>query len=110
MKMQRGDVFTNIPHFDGKEAFDELSCMPGGEVRIERIVTKEATPETWYNQAWAEWVMILRGGALLEFDSPPAEERLSAGEWLLIPAERPHRVRECEEGTLWLAVHADTAK
>lgn len=106
--MQRGNFFTNIPVMESGETIEVLSRMTGGNIRIERIVTKNQNgPGEWYDQSWAEWVMVVKGGAELEFASPPAEERLAAGEWLLIPANRRHRVRSCEPGTLWLAVHAD---
>lgn len=108
---KRGNIYTNLPDASEFEAIQTLAQMAGAHVQIERIVSEgQATPPGhWYDQPWDEWVLILKGGAELEFDSPPAEERLSHGDWLLIPAGRLHRVRSTEPGTLWLAVHGDTS-
>ncbi len=105
--LKRGNVATNLPDASAMEIIQELAAFSGDAVRVERIVSDgQGTPEGyWYDQAWGEWVLILRGGAELEFDSPPAEERLQQGDWLYIPPRRRHRVRSTEVGTLWLAVH-----
>lgn len=109
--LQRGNFFTNLPEASHEEMIQIVSQMPGRDVHIERIVSEgQATPPgMWYDQPWYEWVIILRGGAELEFDEPAAEERLAVGDWLLIPARRRHRVRSTEPGTLWLAVHGDAS-
>jgi cupin 2 domain-containing protein len=107
--LKRGNIFTNLPDASHKEVIEVISRMPGKDVHIERIVSDgQATPpKCWYNQAGHEWVVVLQGGAELEFDAPPAEERLAAGDWILIPANRRHRVRSTQLGTLWLAVHGE---
>lgn len=106
--MQRGDFFHNLPDAAGSESIEVLSRMHGKDIRVERIVTEVAASDIWYDQNWPEWVLVLKGRAELEFDSPPAEENLGPGEWLLIPANRRHRVRACEKNTIWLAIHADS--
>ncbi len=105
--LKRGNIDTNLPDASAREIIQELVAFKGETVRVERIVSDgQATPEgSWYDQEWGEWVVILRGGAELEFADPPAEERLGQGDWLFIPAQRRHRVRSTEAGTLWLAVH-----
>lgn len=105
--MKRGNIRQNLPDATEGEIIEQLAAMKGDMVRIERIVTEgQATPPGhWYDQAWDEWVAVLSGGAGLEFDNPPAEEKLYPGDWLLISAHRRHRVRSAEKGTLWLAVH-----
>ena len=106
--MKRGNIDTNLPDASAAEAIELLAAMKGDRVRVERIVSEgQATPAgQWYDQAWDEWVVVLRGGATLEFTDPPGEEHLAAGDWLLLPAHRRHRVRSTEKGTFWLAVHA----
>ena len=56
------------------------------------------------DQAWDEWVLLVQGraGLTLEGDAPAL---LSAGDWLLIPAHRRHRVEWTDAPTVWLAVH-----
>ena len=40
---------------------------------------------------------------MLEVGGEPV--RLSAGDWVLLPAGVPHRLVEVEAGSNWLAVH-----
>lgn len=109
--LRRGNFFADIPDASGDEIIQLVSRMPGKDVHIERIVSEgQATPPGhWYDQDWHEWVLVLRGGAELEFADPKAEERLAPGDWLLIPANRRHRVRSTLPGTLWLAIHGDAS-
>jgi cupin 2 domain-containing protein len=56
-----------------------------------------------YVQVQDEWVVVLDGEAVLEVDG--AEVRLARGDWVLLPAAKPHRVLMTAAGTRWLAVH-----
>ena len=88
------------------ETFDEILARPG--LRIERIVSHgHVTPEDEpYDQGWDEWVLLLAGGARLWLEDQ-GEIELAAGDHLLIPAGRRHRVAWTDPGrpTVWLAVH-----
>jgi cupin 2 domain-containing protein len=79
------------------------------DLRIERIVsTGQATPiDTWYDQDWNEWVLLLRGSARLLFENEPEARPLGPGDYVNIPAHRRHRVEWTtpEEPTVWLAIH-----
>ncbi len=94
----------------GGEVFEDILARPG--VRIERIVsTGQATPEgRWLEQAWEEWVLLLSGAAGLTLQGDPPLT-LRPGDYLAIPAGRPHRVdwTSPEEPTVWLAVHIQPA-
>ncbi len=108
MKAQRGNIRANLPDASKAEAFETLSTLGQGGARVERIVSERQSspPGFWYDQDGDEWVMLLSGGAELEFADPAGVERLAPGDWLLIPAHRRHRVAATLAGTLWLAVHA----
>jgi cupin 2 domain-containing protein len=100
-------LFRGLPSDpEAGERFEDLLTRPG--VRIERIVsTGQSTPPgEWMDQAWDEWVLLVSGraGLILEGDPPLT---LSAGDHLLIPAHRRHRVEWTETPTVWLAVHLD---
>lgn len=88
------------------ELFTTLAEADG--VRIERIVsTGQASPEGfWYDQEWAEFVLLLAGSAGLEMQGE-AVRTLAPGDWLVIPAHAKHRVAwtDAERPTVWLAVH-----
>ncbi len=103
----KGNIHHALPDASAAEALEELARLRGGPARVERIVSEgQASPEGfWYDQDWDEWVLLLAGEAELEFADPAGSERLSPGDWLLIPARRRHRVQSTAKGTLWLAVH-----
>jgi cupin 2 domain-containing protein len=83
------------------EHFEELARI--GVTTIERIVSSDTPSPERYDQPQTEWVVLLRGEALLEVDGEPL--RLRAGDYILIPAHTPHRVLETSRDALWLAVH-----
>ena len=82
----------------------------GGAFRLEHIVSRgAASPDGfWYDQENPEWVALVRGAAVLEF--PSGRLALRAGDCLLIPAHREHRVAETSADAVWIAAHfaADT--
>ena len=89
----------------GGEQTDTL--VAAAHARIERIVSRgQATPPgAWYDQREDEWVVVLQGSGVLAFeDGPPV--RLEAGDWVLLPARRRHRVESTstEPPCIWLAV------
>ncbi|MBT1070189.1 cupin domain-containing protein [Pelotalea chapellei] len=101
------NIFANLPCLVAEERFDTL--LDAGSVRIERIVsTGQVTPaDTWYDQNWDEWILVLSGSAVLMLEGNPEPHRLTAGDCLLLPAHQRHRVEWTapDERTVWLAVH-----
>jgi cupin 2 domain-containing protein len=75
-------------------------------VKIERIVSHRynSPPGFWYDQAGDEWVIVLSGGATLEFDGGEFVE-MNAGDYLEIPRHVRHRIARTAEEIVWLAVH-----
>jgi len=100
------NIFDGIPAELHEEQFDQI--VTDGKVRIERIISKgHTTPSThWYDQEQNEWVLILKGEAVLSFDSEPSIT-LKQGDYLNIPAHKKHRVDWTLPGseTVWLAIH-----
>ena len=92
----------NIPVQPGCEHFETL-CETGG-VTIERIASNRLKNGEWYDQGHDEWVMLIQGGAVVEFDGLETRA-LKAGDYLFIPARQRHRVLETSADALWLAVH-----
>ena len=90
-----------------EEVFSEIFAQPG--LKIERIISQGqvSPPGFWYNQAWNEWVIVLKGGAILQFEDEPATRALGEGDYVFIPARKRHRVdwTNPEQPTVWLAVH-----
>lgn len=109
MKTSVKNIFADIPATLPNERFDELLC--GGGFRLERIVsTGQATPAAqWYDQDHAEWVLVLRGSARLQFEGEAEAVHLGPGDYVLIPAHCRHRVQwtDAHYPTVWLALHCD---
>ncbi|EMI23956.1 cupin domain-containing protein [Rhodopirellula europaea] len=99
------NLFENVPTQLPSELIEVLA--EGESVRIERIVsTGHATdPDNWYDQEQDEWVVVLKGEAKLRFDDGELVT-MTAGDHLLIPAHRRHRVEWTtpDEPTVWIAV------
>lgn len=77
-------------------------------VRIERIVSTAhcSPPGFWYDCEEQEWVVVLKGEGLLQFENGSAV-RLGVGDHYLIEAHQRHRVEWTSETepTVWLAVY-----
>ena len=100
------NLFMDIP----REMPDEI-CTPivqADGVRIERIVSRgqASPPGFWYDEETNEWVLLVKGGALLRF-ADGREVSLAPGDHLVIPRHVRHRVERTdpERETVWLAVH-----
>ena len=92
----------NNPPQPGCEHFETLCEHAGGT--IERIASNTFVNGQWYDQEHDEWVMLMQGSALMEFDNHK-KITLSPGDYLLIKAHQRHRVVKTSEDTLWLAIH-----
>lgn len=101
-----GNLFAEIPTQLAQEEITTLIASPG--LRIERIVScgHASPPDFWYDQPQDEWVIVLAGGAELAF-ADGATMRMTAGDYVHIPAHRRHRVARTDptQATVWLAVH-----
>jgi cupin 2 domain-containing protein len=103
----RGNLLASLPQ--GLAAEQTIALLTNANVRIERIVStgQASPPGFWYDQDWAEWVLVLAGSAGVLIDGEAEPRVLRPGDYLLIPAHRRHRVAwtEAERPTVWLAVH-----
>lgn len=103
-----GNLFADLPALpEAAERMEILLARPG--LRIERIVStgQASPPGFWYEQADAEWVLLVSGEALLRFEDEAEARRLCPGDWLSIEPRRRHRVEwtDANAPTVWLAVH-----
>jgi cupin 2 domain-containing protein len=98
------NIFDNIPTFLEEERFVDL--IQSKHVRIERIISTGQTSAKhfWYNQEENEFVIILDGNAVVEFEND--EVALKRGDFLNIKAHTKHRVKytDINNPTIWLAV------
>ncbi len=102
------NLFAHLPSTgSSEEQFATLLDEPGLIVR--RIVStgQSSPPGFWYEQAEAEWVLLISGEALLRFADEPEARRLKPGAFIDIAPGRRHRVdwTRPAEATIWLAIH-----
>jgi len=107
MNIRQGNIFAALPAAVSAEMFENLVELEG--VRIERITSQGQTTAQgeWYDQDRHEWVLLLQGGADLQFEDGREPLRLLPGDHVLIPAHCRHRVAWTDPNlqTVWLAVH-----
>lgn len=93
-----------------EEVFETLHEARGA--RIERILSQGHTTPAgeFYDQEDDQWVVLLQGEAELTYDDGTTR-RLTAGDYVLIPARQRHRVSDTssEPPCMWLAVHMSKA-
>ena len=93
--------FNNLP-----EVFETI--VESKHFIIERIVTDGAIsmPGDWYDQDQDEWVILLQGEAIIEFENGN-KESLYKGKYLIIKAHCRHRIikTSADPNCIWLAVH-----
>ncbi|MUK62980.1 cupin domain-containing protein [Aliivibrio fischeri] len=99
------NLFTDIPNELPSEIFEDILSTPN--IRIERILSHgHSSPEQgWYDQDENEWVLVLSGFGVIEFDDGRVIT-LNEGDYLNIKAHEKHKVQATapNETTVWLAV------
>jgi cupin 2 domain-containing protein len=106
--MASGNILENLPDVVvGAEDF--ITLASGDGFKIQRIVSRShcTPPYEWYDQDTTEFVSVVQGEARLLFEGEDSPRVMKAGDWILIPAHRRHRVEWTSENelTVWLAVH-----
>ena len=107
--MKANNIFKLIPGKLDHELVESL--VKNKDICLERIISKGHVSPTsgWYDQPKNEWVIVLKGDAIITFQDGD-DLRLSAGDYIDIPAHKKHRVSWTDPGneTIWLAVHYAT--
>lgn len=104
--MEAGHLLQRIPDVLPAEITECL--LQSGGVRIERIVSKgqHSAPGFWYDQTESEWVLLVKGEAVLRFEQGDQTVHLTPGMYVNIAAHERHRVEStaADQETVWLAV------
>ncbi len=99
------NLLRDLPDARAAEIMERIAGS--GATRIERIVSHgQASPEGfWYDQAEAEFVLLLEGAARLLFADGEVLA-LGPGDFVDIAPHRRHRVAwtDPDRPTVWLAV------
>lgn len=93
-----------IPHEKLPQELCEIIAV-AKNVRIERIVSTGQVSYDWYDQNETEWVLLLQGSAVIEYEDG-REVKLCGGEYLLIPPHIRHKVSytSANPACIWLCV------
>ena len=98
------NLFADVPSHLPAELVTIL--LEAADLRIERIVSHghASLADFWYDQPQAEWVIVLKGAARLQFEDGMVE--MKPGDFINIPAFKKHRVAWTtpDEPTVWLGV------
>ena len=102
--MEKYNIFEQIIVDKNEEKFFEI--FKNETIKIEKIVSNgQTSPENfWYEQEKSEFVLLLEGFAILEFENREVE--LKKGDCINIKAKQKHRVKftSLNEPTIWFAV------
>ena len=101
MKVQ--NIYDSISQNIDQELFEVL--LEQGSVKIQRIVSTGQVSSSWYDQDFNEWVIVLKGAAMICFEDKQTIH-LEEGSYINIPAHKKHRVSwtSLQSETVWLAV------
>lgn len=99
--MQIGNLYTDAAAPLEDERFETL--LRHRNLVVERIVSSAAIGSSEYVQAQDEWVLLVKGDAVLRVAGESLA--LASGDYVFLPAGVPHTVERVSPGALWLAVH-----
>ena len=109
MQLQTGNLFSAEAARGDDERIDIL--VAGPRLNVERIVSMgHASPDGfWYDDPRAEWVVLLSGAAVLEFEADATLHDMRPGDHVLIEPHCRHRVAwtHPEQPSVWLAIYHD---
>lgn len=102
--MEKYNIFEKIIVDKTEEFFFKI--FKNETIKIEKIVSNgQTSPENfWYEQEKSEFILLLEGFAILEFENREVE--LKKGDCLNIEAMEKHRVKftSLNEPTIWFTV------
>jgi cupin 2 domain-containing protein len=107
--LEKFNLLSSLPSARAAEAILPLLTAKG--MRLERIVSHgQSTPDgLWYDQAEAEWVLLLSGAARLAVEGEPEEQPLAPGDVVFLAPHLRHRVSwtDPDRETVWLVLFVD---
>lgn len=102
--IEKYNIFEKIKIDKKDEQFFQI--FKNDKIKIEKIVSngQKSPKDFWYEQDKSEYILLLSGFAILEFED--FEIELKKGDCLNIDAFLKHRVKftSLDEPTIWFAV------
>ncbi|GHT20438.1 hypothetical protein FACS1894189_9290 [Planctomycetales bacterium] len=100
------NLLTNLPASLPEELIENI--IVANNVRIERIISTGhfSPPDFWYDQDENEWVIILQGSAVLEFESGFASRFIPVAPPMRVPTWTDRIVSEETEQSYFRLIYA----
>lgn len=102
--IEKYNIYEKIVVDKSQETFFEI--FKNDKIKVEKIVSNgQSSPlNFWYEQKENEYILLLEGFAILEFEDYEVE--LKKGDCLNINSMQKHRVKftSQEEPTIWFAI------
>ena len=105
-KIEVKNFFETFEEKPTEEIIEKI--LENKNLKLERIITNGqiTPPGEWYNQENDEWVLLLKGSALILFEDFETKT-LNSGDYILIPKFYKHRVQwvDPHNECIWIALH-----
>ena len=102
--VEKKNILAELPDALKREVGETI--LKYENCRIERIVShgQASPPGFWYDQEEGEWVLLLKGSAIITFED--GELELLPGDHIFIPPHVRHRVKYTppDIDTVWICV------
>lgn len=106
-KTNCGNIFADLPEIKKRELFQVI--IKNKKLKLERIISKgQVTKEGhWLKQTRNEWVILLKGKAILRLWGEKDLIKLKSGDYVFIPKNLKHKVEWTapDQKSVWLALH-----
>lgn len=106
IRLHQYSLLKPLPDASAGEVVETLAAGPG--FRLVRIVSRGQVSDEgfWYDQAEAEWVMVVSGCGRIAIEGESTDRVLGCGDVLMLPAHCRHRVTmtSLDAPTIWLAL------
>jgi cupin 2 domain-containing protein len=103
--MEGNNIFTVKYKLPKEEIFETI--LTNKNIKIEKIISYGQITEKgkWYDQDEDEWVILLKGKAILKLKGENKLINMIAGDFISIKAHVKNRVEYTSDDAIWLAVH-----
>lgn len=106
MEIKKKNIYHQPDNSNDQEIFEIIHQFK--DCKIERIFTVNPYTKAgqWCDQELDEWVLLLKGTAIIEIKNE-GSITLIEGDYIFLPAHKMHRIKETSRNPscIWLAVH-----
>lgn len=106
MGINKKNIYNQPDNIKGEEIFEILQKGEGTIIEKISTIKQYSEPGQWYDQELDEWVLLLKGKAVIEIKNESLIA-LDEGDYIFLPAHKIHRIKQTSNNPpcIWLAVH-----